>query len=90
MVDTEPGQTYDKEREGRSSKSWGLLPRPGVAEVYVYPDARGGFVVADVLRRDKGHTEGLEPKITEELIKMIVSAPGGKVRVLEERSASTP
>ena len=90
VVDTEPGQTYDKEREGRSSKSWGLLPRPGVAEVYVYPDARGGFVVADVMRRDKGHTEGLEPKITEELIKMIVSAPGGKVRVLAERSASTP
>jgi len=32
-----------------------------------------------VVRLDKGHTEGLEPKITEELIKMMVSAPGGKL-----------
>jgi hypothetical protein len=35
--------------------------------------------VADVERMDKGHTEGLEPKVTEELVKMMVSAPGGKV-----------
>jgi pimeloyl-ACP methyl ester carboxylesterase len=82
VVDTEPGKTYDKLREGRSSPSWGLLPRPGTAEVYVYPDANGGRVVADVLRRDKGHTEGLEPRITEELIKLIVGAPGGKARAL--------
>jgi hypothetical protein len=33
-----------------------------------------------VLRMDKGHTEGLEPKVTEALIKMIASAPGGKAR----------
>ena len=82
VVDTEAGQTYDKLREGKSSKSWGLLPRPGVAEVYVYPDAEGGRVIADVVRKDKGHTEGLEPKITEELIEMIVKAPGGKARAL--------
>ena len=82
VVDTQAGQTYDKIREGRSSKSWGLLPRPGVAEVYVYPGAKDGRVIADVVRKDKGHTEGLEPKITEELIKMIVAAPGGKARAL--------
>jgi hypothetical protein len=35
-----------------------------------------------VVRLDKGHTEGLEPKITEELIKMMVSAPGGKLIAL--------
>ena len=40
---------------------------------------RYGRVVADVVRMDKGHTEGLEPKVTEELVKMIVAAPGGKV-----------
>jgi len=37
-------------------------------------------LVADVVRLDKGHTEGLEPKVTEELIKMIVAAPGGKLQ----------
>jgi len=31
-----------------------------------------------VVRLDKGHTEGLEPRITEALVELIVSAPGGK------------
>ena len=78
VVDTQAGQTYDKLREGKSSKSWGLLPRPGTAEVYVYPDTKGGYVVADVVRKDKGHTEGLEPNITRTLIELMVGAPGGK------------
>jgi hypothetical protein len=60
--------------------SWGREARPGTAEVYEYPKCKGGRIVADVLRLDKGHTEGLEPKVTEALIKMIVSAPGGKAR----------
>jgi hypothetical protein len=85
VVDTEPGQVWDKLREGRSTKSWGLLPRPGVAEVYVYPGAKGGYVVADVVRKDKGHTEGLEPKIAETLVRMIVGAPGGKARARSGR-----
>jgi pimeloyl-ACP methyl ester carboxylesterase len=84
VVDTEAGQTYDKERAGRSSKSWGLEPKPGTSEVYVYPDAQGGWVIADVVRLDKGHTEGLEPNITEELVKMMVNAPGGKAQRLRE------
>jgi hypothetical protein len=46
----------------------------------VYPNARGGRVIADVVRLDKGHTEGLEPRITEELIRMMVTAPGGKAQ----------
>ena len=29
---------------------------------------------------EKGHTEGLEPKVTEELIKMMLSAKGGKLQ----------
>jgi hypothetical protein len=60
--------------------SWGREARPGVAEVYEYPKCQGGKIVADVLRMDKGHTEGLEPKVTEALIKKMVAAPGGKVR----------
>lgn len=61
-------------------RSWGAAARPGTAEVFVYPKCKSGKVVADVLRMDKGHTEGLEPKVTESLIKMIVSARGGKAR----------
>ena len=78
VVDTAPGKIYDATRESYSTKSWGLKPRPGTAQVYVYPGARDGRLIADVVRIDKGHTEGLEPKITEELVKMIVAAPGGK------------
>jgi pimeloyl-ACP methyl ester carboxylesterase len=80
VVDDQAGQIYDTTREGKSTPAWGLSPRPGTAQVYVYPNARGGRVIADVVRLDKGHTEGLEPKITEQLIKMIVAAPGGKVQ----------
>jgi hypothetical protein len=80
VIDTEPGQVYDKLREGRSSPAWGLLPRPGTAVVYSYPGGRQGRVIADVMRLDKGHTEGLEPNVTRTLVEMIVGAPGGKLR----------
>ncbi|HYB91129.1 MAG TPA: hypothetical protein VEC38_08790 [Candidatus Binataceae bacterium] len=80
VVDDKPGEIYDTLREGHSTPAWGLFPRPGRALVYVYPNARGGRLIADVVRLDKGHTEGLEPRITEELIKMMVAAPGGKAR----------
>jgi len=56
------------------------LPAPGKAQVSVFPKCREGRVVADVVRLDKGHTEGLEPKITEELVKLMLSAPGGKMQ----------
>ena len=39
-----------------------------------------GRVVADVVRIDKGHTEGLEPNVVEELVKLMVSAKGGKLQ----------
>ena len=45
-------------------------------------------MIADVVRLNKGHTEGLEPKVTEELIKLLVSAPGGKVKAAEAATAS--
>ncbi len=80
VVDDRPGQIYDTLREGNSTPAWGLLPRPGTARVYVFPNARDGRLIADVVRINKGHTEGLEPNVTEALIKMIVAAPGGKAR----------
>jgi hypothetical protein len=48
--------------------------------VYVYPSCADGRVVADVVRFEKGHTEGLEPNVTEALVKLMVSAKGGKIR----------
>jgi pimeloyl-ACP methyl ester carboxylesterase len=80
IEDSEPGQVRDTRWGDRSTPSWGRVARPGTAEIYVYPGARDGRVIADVLRRDKGHTEGLEPRITEEILKLIVAAPGGKAR----------
>jgi hypothetical protein len=80
VVDEEPGRIYDT--RGESTPAWGLLPRPGTAQVYVFPNARDGRVIADVVRLDKGHTEGLEPRITEAILKLIVAAPGGKAQNL--------
>lgn len=80
IVDDKPGKIFDTLREGKSSKSWGLYPRPGRAELYRYPNARDGRVIADVMRMDKGHTEGLEPNVTEALLQLIVEAPGGKAQ----------
>jgi pimeloyl-ACP methyl ester carboxylesterase len=75
VVDTEPGQVHDGRFEGRYVKSWGREPRPGAAHVWTYPGARDGRVIADVVRVDKGHTEGLEPNITRRLLELMVSAP---------------
>jgi pimeloyl-ACP methyl ester carboxylesterase len=88
IVDTEPGQIHDTGREAYSTKEWGLRPAPGTAQVYVYPNARDGRVIADVVRMNKGHTEGLEPKVTEALIQMIVQASGGKARSAAKAKAT--
>jgi hypothetical protein len=78
VVDTEKGQVTGAAPD--RGPSWGREARPGTAQVYVYPNARDGRVIADVVRLDKGHTEGLEPKITEALLRMMVAAPGGKAQ----------
>jgi len=80
IVDTKGGYVYDGTRLNQLRPGWGLLPGPGKAQVYVYPDCKEGRVVADVVRIDKGHTEGLEPKVTEELVKLMLSAKGGKLQ----------
>jgi hypothetical protein len=80
VVDAEPGYVHDGSRQNPGSPSWGLLPRPGRSEVYAYPACDDGRVVADVVRVDKGHTEGLEPAVTEALVELMVSAAGGKMR----------
>jgi hypothetical protein len=80
IVDTRAGYVYDSTRQNPPNPAWGLPPAPGKAHVYVYPDCKDGIVVADVVRIDKGHTEGLEPKITEEMVKLMLSAKGGKIQ----------
>jgi len=40
----------------------------------VYADCEGGEVVADIVRLDKGHTGGLEPNVTEAIIRLMLSA----------------
>jgi hypothetical protein len=77
VIDSRPGYVWDYQHQG--SPIWGLKARPGRAEVWLYPGCRGGRLVADVERLDKGHTEGLEPNVTAKIVQLIVKAPGGKV-----------
>jgi len=79
-VDTEPGYTWDPSRQNPTRIGWGRQPRPGTAKMVVFEGCRDNRVVADIMRMDKGHTEGLEPKVTEEIIKLIVSAKGGRAQ----------
>lgn len=78
IVDDKPGHVWDYERAGY--KVWGMKARPGVAQAWTFDKCQDGRVVADVVRMDKGHTEGLEPRVTEELVKLMVSAKGGKLQ----------
>jgi hypothetical protein len=87
ISDAKPGYVYDSTRQNPPNPAWGLLPAPGKAEVYTYSDCKDGLVVADIVRIDKGHTEGLEPNVTEELVKLMLSAKGGKLQA-STRSAS--
>lgn len=80
IVDTKAGYVYDGRTEGRPTREgWGGKPAPGTAQVYEFPNCNDGRVVADVIRLDKGHTEGLEPKVTERLIQLMLSASASKL-----------
>jgi pimeloyl-ACP methyl ester carboxylesterase len=83
IVDTVAGYVYDSSRLNTLNASWGLLPAAGTSEVFEYPSCKDGRIVFDVQRINKGHTEGLEPKITEYLIGLILSAKGGKLAQLK-------
>ena len=80
VVDTQPGYVWDPSRQNPTRIGWGRQPRPGMAMMWVWQGCKDGRVVADVLRLDKGHTEGLEPKVTEEIVKLMVSAKGGRAQ----------
>jgi hypothetical protein len=75
IVDAKAGYVWDARLgTARRSRMQGLKPRPGRARVFVYPECRDRHVVADVIRLDKGHTEGLEPRVTEEILTLMLSA----------------
>lgn len=74
VVDAKAGYVQDTREQANRNKVWGLDARPGTARIYAYPNCRDGKVVADVVRLDKGHTEGLEPRITEEIVQLMLAA----------------
>lgn len=78
VADTEPGWVYDTGRAGYPV--WGREAAPGTADVYEYPACAEDRVVADVVRLDKGHTEGLEPEVTQRILELMASAKGGKLQ----------
>ena len=80
ITDTKPGYIYDSSRLNELNQAWGLLPAGGKAHIYQFPNCKDGRIVADVERLEKGHTEGLERNITEALVKLMLSAPGGKIQ----------
>jgi hypothetical protein len=73
VVDPKAGYVYDTREQPNQNAIWGFEARPGTAEVFVYPKCDGGHLVADVIRLDKGHTEGLEPNVTEEIVRLMLS-----------------
>ena len=79
VLDPKPGYVWDPSRQDPGSDGWGHYPKSGRALVYKFPKCRDGRVIADVVRMQKGHTEGYEPNITDAIIGLAVSAKGGKI-----------
>jgi hypothetical protein len=74
IADTKAGYVYDGRPQEHPTDAWGRLPRPGTADVFEYPHCKDGRIVLDVVRESKGHTEGLEPHVTEQIVKLMLSA----------------
>jgi poly(3-hydroxybutyrate) depolymerase len=75
IVDTKPGYVYDSRvKDADRNPVWGGKPAGGTAKIWDYPGCRDGRIVVDISRIGKGHTPGLEPKITEEIVKMMAKA----------------
>jgi pimeloyl-ACP methyl ester carboxylesterase len=79
VIDPKPGYVWDPTRQDPGSDGWGHYPKSGRALVYVFPNCKDGRVVADVVKMQKGHTEGYEPNVTDKIIELAVSARGGKI-----------
>ncbi|HVY90292.1 MAG TPA: alpha/beta hydrolase [Hyphomonadaceae bacterium] len=77
VVDKKAG--YVTATDQTRGPAWGTTARPGTAQVYTFDGCKDGRVVADVVRMEKGHTEGLEPNITQKILDMMMSSRGGKI-----------
>lgn len=74
IVDRQGGRVYDARDREAPLPGWGKEARPGTTEVFEFSRCPGHRVVADFVRLGKGHTEGLEPKVTEAIIRKMVEA----------------
>ena len=74
IVDTQAGYVSDSRVQANPNPIWGGMAAPGAAQIYLYPACADGKIVADIVRLNKGHTEGLEPNITEEIVKLMMAA----------------
>jgi hypothetical protein len=79
VIDPKPGYVWDATRQDPGTDGWGHYPKSGRALVYQFPHCKDGRVVADVVKIQKGHTEGYEPNVTDKIIELAVSAKGGKI-----------
>ena len=79
VIDPKPGYVWDPTRQDPGTDGWGHYPKSGRALVYQFPKCRDGRVVADVIKLQKGHTEGYEPNVTDAIVALAVSAKGGKI-----------
>lgn len=78
VVDEKAG--YVTATDQSRGPSWGTYARPGTSQVYEFENCKDGRIVVDVIRMNKGHTEGLEPNITETIVKYMLGAKGGKLQ----------
>ncbi len=79
VIDPKAGYVWDATRQDPGTDGWGHYPKSGRAKVYVFPGCKDGRIVADIVRLQKGHTEGYEPNIADKIIALAVSAKGGKI-----------
>jgi pimeloyl-ACP methyl ester carboxylesterase len=79
VIDPKPGYVWDATRQDPGSDGWGHYPKSGRALFYEFPNCRDGRIVVDVVKMQKGHTEGYEPNVTDKIIELAVSAKGGKI-----------
>jgi hypothetical protein len=79
VIDPKPGLVWDPTRQDPGSDGWGRYPKSGRALIYEFPNCKDGRIVVDVVKMQKGHTEGYEPNITDKIVELAVSAKGGKI-----------
>lgn len=56
------------------------VPASHATDIYVYPNCARAKLVADVFRHDRDHADGFGPTVTEAIVRLMLTAPGGKVR----------